>query len=884
MKFRRRREESLENEIQDYVERETRLNMAAGMPPEEARFAAQRKLGSASLVKEETREAWGWGWAERLWQDLRYGWRMLFKNPGFTLIAVISLAIGIGANSAMFSLADALILRPLPVQHPSEVVTVGFNASVSGFGSIVASYRDYLDFRNASKSFDGLVAYTSYSFGFSKGPDAVSQMKMGMLVTGNFFRVLGVEPEQGRAFRDDEDQVPGRDAVVILGHDMWEKDFAADPSILGKKLRLSGIEFTVIGVEPARFTGLDLYFRPAFFVPVAMWPRFVSNPKDRPLEARDFRALDVMGRLKPGVTVAQAQAELAGIAKALEQAYPETNRNRSVAVRTEFEKRLERSPPDAEIAAMLTLLALGVLLVACANVAGLLLSRAPVRAREMALRLAIGAGRPRLVRQLLTESLLLAIAGGLVGLGVGYIGVDFLSRLQPPSDLPIQLSVQLDQRALLFSLIVSLLSAIFFGLAPAIQTTRTDVISGLRTAGAETPHHRRLLGRNALVVGQVALSLVLLMVSAFIYRGFQQVLGEGPGFRTDHVLMMSFDPSLVRYNESQTQQFYRQIVERARSVAGVKSAALASAAPMDAEDLSLGSWSVLPEGYQLPKGQDNASVFGSIADENFFDTMDVRITRGRGFRPADNKSSPLVAVINEQLAKRYWPGRDPLGKRFHLDSSDGPWVEIVGVTKTLKYLWIAEAPTEFLYLPLAQHPQSRMLLLAQSSGNAASLAEPLRQMVRELDANQPVYGVRTFNDFYRYKAVGQPNVIIRTVAAMGVMGLVLAMVGLYGLVAYAATRRSREIGIRMAIGAARGTVLRMVLKQGLVLALIGIGIGLAASVGAERLLHAIFESDGTGVITYLLVAPALLGVTALAVYIPARRASRIDPMRVLRYE
>jgi predicted permease len=882
MKFWRRKEESLENELRDYVDRETELNIDAGMSPENARFAAQRKLGSASLVKEDTREAWGWGWLERLWQDLRYGSRMLFKNPGFTSIAVISLAIGIGANSAMFSLADALILRPLPVRHPGEVVTVGFNASVSGFGSIVASYRDYLDFRNASKSFDGLMAFTSYSFGFSKGPDAVSQMKMGMLVTGNFFRVLGVEPEQGRAFRDDEDQVPGRDAVVILGHDMWEKDFGADPSMLGRKVRLSGIEFTVIGVAPARFTGLDQYFRPAFFVPVAMWPRFLSNPKDRPLEARDFRALSVMGRLKPGVTVAHAQAEMVGIAKALEQAYPETNRNRSVAVRTEFEKRLERSPPDAQISAMLILLAMAVLLVACANVAGLLLSRAPVRAREMALRLAIGAARPRLIRQLLTESLLLAMAGGLLGLAVGYAGVDFLSRLQPPTDLPFQLSVQLDQRALFFSLSVSLLSAIFFGLAPAIQTTRTDVISGLRTAGAETPQHRRLLGRNALVVAQVALSLVLLMVSTFIYRGFRQVLGEGPGFRTDHVLMMSFDPSLLRYNESQTQQFYRQVVERARLAPGVKSAALASAAPMDPEDG--GSMTILPEGLELPKGQDNPSVFGNTVDENFFDTMDIQITRGRGFRAADNKGAPLVAVINEQLAKRYWPGRDPLGKRFRLDSRDGPWVEIVGVTKTLKYLWIAEAPTEFLYLPLAQRPQSRMQLLAHTSGDAAGLAEPLRQMVRDLDANQPVYGVRTFDDFYRYKAVGIPNVIIRTVAAMGLMGLVLAMVGLYGLVAYAATRRSREIGIRMAIGAARGTVLRMVLKQGLVLALIGIGIGLAASVGAERLLKTMFESYGTDFVTYLLVAPILLAVTALAVYIPARRASRIDPMRVLRYE
>ena len=337
MKFWRRREESLEGEIQDYINRETQLNIEAGMSPKEAAFAAQRKLGSSSLVKEDTREAWGWGWAERLWQDLRYGWRMLFKNPGFTLVAVISLAIGIGANSAMFSLADALILRPLPVPRPSEVVTVGYNAAVSGFGSIVASYRDYLDFRNASKSFDGLVAFTSYSFGFKRSPDALPQLKMGMLVTGNFFSVLGVQPERGRAFRDDEDQAPGRDPVVILGHDLWEKDFGADPSILGKKLRLSGIEFTVIGVAPARFTGLDPYFRPELFVPVAMWPRFVSDPKVKPLEARDFRELSVKGRLKPAVTLAQAQAELAGIAKAfgasLSGDKPEPQRSGSHRVR-----------------------------------------------------------------------------------------------------------------------------------------------------------------------------------------------------------------------------------------------------------------------------------------------------------------------------------------------------------------------------------------------------------------------------------------------------------------------------------------------------------------------------------------------------------------------
>jgi putative ABC transport system permease protein len=883
MKFWRRREESLEDEVRDYINRETQLNMEAGMPADEARYAAQRKLGTTALVKEDTRAAWGWTWIERLWQDLRYGCRTMLKNPGFTLVALISLAIGIGANSAMFSLADGLILRPLPVDHPGEVVTVGYSSEVGHFGGIHASYRDYVDFRDKSKSFDGLVAYTISSFGFSAVAGAQSQMKSGMLVSGNFFRVLGVEPELGRTFRAEEDQAPGRDAVVILGHDFWEKELSADPAILGRRVLLSGIEFTVIGVAPARFTGMDQYFHPAFYVPAAMWPRFVSNPNDRPLEQRDSRQLTVKGRLKPGVTVAHAQAEMTVIGKALERTYPDTNRNRNLVVRTEFQTRIDQSPPDAVIAGMLLLLAGAVLAVACANVAGLLLSRAPVRAREISLRLAIGAGRGRLIRQLLTESFLIAIAGGLLGIGVGYVSTDFFSQLVPPNDQQAGISVQLDQRALLFSLAVSLVSAILCGLAPAIQTTRTDLVTSLRTAGADTPHRTRLLGRNALVAAQVALSMVLLMISTFVYRAFRMDLAAGPGFRTDHLLMMTLDPSLVRYNDAQTQQFYRQLSERASSTAGVRSATLVSGVPMDGNNLE--SFTILPEGYQFPIGQENVSVFGNTVDENFFEAVNIGILRGRGFRASDSASAPRVAVVNEVLAKHYWPDRDPIGKRMRLDKGrDGPWVEIVGVAKSTKYLWIAEGPTDFLYVPFAQRPRQQMTLLALSSGDPAGLAEPLRQVVRTLDSNLPVFGVKTFEEFYHFRAVSQPNLILQTVGAMGVMGLLLAMVGLYGLVAYAATQRRREIGIRMAIGAGRGTVLRMVLGQGLVLALSGIGIGLAVSVGVERLLNAMLESNGTDFVTYLLVAPALLGITALAVYIPAWRASRIDPMRVLRYE
>ena len=878
----KKRDDSLDDEIRDYVERETKENIEAGMAPDAARHAALRKLGRPVLnVKEDTRAVWGWIWVERLWQDLTHGFRMLRKNPGFTAVAVVSLAIGIGANCAMFSLADALLLRPMPVLRPSEVVTVGTLESLQGFSALVASYRDYVDLRDQSKSFEGLAASAEGTFGFTTQVDALPQMKMGTFVSANFFPVMGVEPELGRAFRPEENLVPGRDAVIILDHDTWDKEFAGDRGVLGRKVRINGIEFTVVGVTAEKFSGVNRYLRPAFYVPIMMWARLTNNPQDKPLEARDYRHLTVKGRLKPGVTIRQAQAELATIAKNLERAYPDTNRNRGAAVRTELEARIQQSPPDAMLVGMLSALALAVLIVACANVAGLLTSRGPVRAREIALRLAIGAGRPRLIRQLLTESLLVAVAGGLAGLLVGYGGVVFFRQIKVPSDLPIKITIDLDQRALMFSLILAVVSTILFGLAPAIQTTRSNLVGALKAVITDTSGRRRLWGRNLLVAGQVAISLVLLTVATFMFRGIHHQLGQDPGFRTDHLLMMSFDPRLVRYSEAQSQQFFQQLVERARSVAGVKSAALSYSVSFNNE---MDGATIIPEGFQFQQGKESVDVFSNTVGENYFDTAGIHIVRGRGFRATDTAKSPRVAVVNEELAKHFWPGKDPIGKRLRVDGRNGDWVEIVGVAQTIKYLWIAEPPMDFLYLPFTQHAKPHMTLLAESSGDPLSLVTPLREVVHSLDANQPIYDVRSYGDFYKTRAISTPRLIIETVAAMGVMGMVLAMIGLYGLVAYSASRRTREIGIRMAIGAPRTAVLRMVLHQGLVLALSGLGVGLVASFGAERVLHAMYSGSRTDYATYLLVAPTLLAITLLAAYIPARRASRVDPMKALHYE
>ncbi len=535
---------------------------------------------------------------ERLWQDLNHGSRMLAKNPAFTLVAVISLAIGIGANCAMYSWADALLLRPLPVARPGEVITVGTKASIAGFTSLVNSYPDFRDLRDHNRSFDDLTAFTSLTVGFTTKPDALPQMKFGVLVSSNLLGAMGVEPELGRTFRPDEDQVPGRDAVVVLDHALWEQQFAADRSILGRKVRMNGIEFTVIGVTPERFTGLNQMIRPAFYAPLMMYPRLSANPKA--LESRGTRDLSVKARLKPGVSMAQAQAELTAFARNLERTFPDTNKNQDLVVQTELQSRIDQDPVDAALSAMLLLLSAAVLAVACMNVASLLTSRAPARAKEIALRLAIGAGRTRLIRQLITESLLIALAGGLLGVGVGYLGVIVFQQIQIPTDLPITLSVQLNPRVLFFSLAVALCSVFLFGLIPALQTTRVDLASAMKTGDTANAGRRRVWGRSFLVGCQVAVSLVLLTVSVFMYRGFHRELSSSQGFRKDHLMMMSFNPSLVHYSDAQTQQFYKQLVERAGSVPGVRSVALTSSVPMSTE---ADAAAIVPEGLSVPGRQ-----------------------------------------------------------------------------------------------------------------------------------------------------------------------------------------------------------------------------------------------------------------------------------------
>lgn len=814
-------------------------------------------------------------------KDLKYSARMLAKNPGFTAVAVCSLAIGIGANSAIFSFADALLLRPLPVMKPSGVVTV--NPGTPGaFGSNNnVSYPDYLDFRDRNRTFDGLVAYQYSQFGYAPNPSVVPEMQFGMFVSGNFFRVLGVEPTVGRGFRADEDKVAGRDPVVVVSRDFSLAHFNGAASAVGSKIRLNGIEFTVVGVAPAAFTGIDQFVKPGLFLPIAMSPALSGTDN---LNKRDERWLNVKGRLKPGVTNARAEADLTAVGKVLQQMYPKEPRDQKIRVQTEIALRIEQSPPDAALIEMLIVLAICVLLVACANVAGLLLSRATARSREIAVRLAVGAARWQLIRQLFLENLLLAIGGGIFGILIALAGMKLFASIPIPSDVPISFDISLDRRVLVFTLIVSVVSTFLFGLMPAWRSSRSDVVSALRARDTDGSKKARLWGRNVLVSGQLAVSVVLLIVAAVIFTGFRSQVVHGPGFETDHLFLMSFDSQMVHYAKAQNEQFYKQLLDRARSAPGLRSAALASVIPFSFGGDAKG---VVPEGRALGRGEQPPAVFDCIVSDGYFQTMHVPILRGRGFLESDKPDSPRIAVVNQHFANRFWPHQDAIGKRFHLQDAKGPLVQIVGIARQGKYLWIGEPPIDFFYLPFSQNEQNGMTLVAESpSSDASNLAPVLRQIVHGMDPNMPAFDVRTMQDLFTKRAIQTPDIINESVAALGVMALVLAIIGLYGLIAYSVSRRTREIGIRMAIGADRKGVLQMILRQGLVLALAGCVAGLVLGILASRLVGSMFfvSSEGTNPVLFLVIVLPLLLVALLAAYAPARRASLIDPMRALREE
>jgi macrolide transport system ATP-binding/permease protein len=875
-------EQELDEELQFHLERKIEEGIAEGLSPDEARSRAMRAMGGLEQRKEEIRDTRRIHWLTDFLDDVRYAIRTLRRAPGLTAVVVITIALGIGMTATPFSMLDALVFRPYPVAHPGRVVTLVSTSRDKSFDNF--SYREYLDIRDNTKSYAGVIANASLGgVGFSPEPGATPRVRGGILVSGNYFDVLGVVPQLGRGFRGDEDKVPGRDAVAVLGPDCWKREFAGDPSVVGRRIRLNGTDFTVIGVAPDSFPGMYIFSRPDFYMPLAMARTFSSNPRKDLLLDRDDRELAVRARLKPGTTIARAQEELAVLARSFEREYPKLNRDRGAAVRTQFQMRTRDDDVNWKFSLIFTILSVAVLLVACTNVAGLLLSRASTRTREIAVRLAIGAGRFRLVRMLLTESLVLSLAGGLLGIGIGYAGIEFLRRFTIPTELPVTIPFRMDTRVLLASLALSALSAVFCGLAPALKSMRTDLIDGLKAADGDLTARRRLWGRNALVVAQLSMSLMLLAVAFLMFRGFHASLLGGIGFPRERLLMARFDPRLAQYDAAQTERFYRLLAERVRDAPGVQGATLLQNPPLGLGDFD--SVAFVPDGFVMPRDREHFTSTMDTVDEQYFETLQIPILRGRGFRPSDTAEAPRVTVVNERFAKHYWPGEDAVGKRIRLDGAAGAPVEIVGVAQNVVYRDSVSKPDDFVYLPLAQHPVPRLVLMVRTSDEPLRLVASLREIVRTLDPNLPMSETRTFEDLYRYAAVDGPRVAIELVGTLGAVGLLLALAGLYGVVAYNVSRRTHEIGIRMAIGARPADVLRLVMSKGLVLVGMGTVIGLALGFAVERLMNSmLFNAGGIDVLVYLIVVPAMLIVTTLAAYVPARKASRIAPTLALRCE
>jgi predicted permease len=826
---------------------------------------------------------------ENLWKDIRYGARMLTKNPGFTAVAVLSLALGIGVNSTIFSLVNAILLRPLPVSEPERLVAV-FSGSEQ-FEYSVTSYPDYIDFRDENDVFSGLAAHSTMSTRLTL--EGSSEIVLGEVVTGNYFHVLGVEPAMGRWFLPEEDETPDTHPVAVVSHGFWERRFGSDPSILGKEVRVNGLVYTIVGVTPDTFTGTLPGFSPEIWVPMMMTekvaPMGMHDVEDSPtgdtrLEQRGNRWLFVKGRLKEGVTLQQAETQLATVMKRLEQEYPVSNEDRKIAMLPAAQVRFH--PVIDQVlapAAWVILAVVGmVLLIACANVANMLLARATSRKQEIAVRLAIGASRGRLLRQLVTESLLLSGLGGALGLFLAHWTAGLLMVFRPSSDLPITLELGVDTTVFLFTLGISILAGLVFGLVPALQASRPNLVTALKGEAASTEKgERRLSIRNVLVVAQVAVSLVLLIAASLLVRSLQTAQSMEVGFDADRLAVMGINLDLHDYSEDQGKVFNRQLLERIRALPEVTSATQATRLPITVE---LSMTGVYIEGHQQSPDDQPYLVDHTHVGPGYFRTFGIQLTEGRDFDDRDTDDSPQVAIINETMARTYWPTENAIGKRFHTDGLDGPTIEIVGVCRDYNVRTIGEEPRPYVHSAISQEYHASTNLVVRTDGDPAAMVGHLRQDMLDMDP-----------DLVFTEADTMPSLIDVTlipvrmgavlIGLFGILGMMLAAVGLYGVIAYSVSRRTHEIGLRMALGAEAGDVLKMVFRQGMLIVLIGIALGSIGAAAVSRILSSVlYGISAVDPLSFGVASTVLLGVAFLANWLPARRAARIDPMIALRYE
>jgi predicted permease len=875
-------ERELAAEMESHLQMHIDDNLRAGMSAEHARREAQIKLGGIEQTKEAYRERRGLPMLETFLQDIRFAARMLRKNAGVTTIVVLTLTLGVGANTAIFGLVNGLLLQRLPVPAAEQIAALVIQSGDSSLGALGFSYPQFVEFREQTAPIcEVFGSATAWRLNFTAEGHSDTLTIGG--VSSNYFSALGVKPALGRLVLPGEGEHPGEPAILVLSYSFWQRRFGGDPQVIGKQVRVGGKPATIVGVMEKEFRGQFTVFEMDAYAPLST--AFDKSSAINFWNSRDIHLMLVLGRLKPGITLTQAQSRFDVISRRLAAQYPVTDKDLSVRV---MDERLSRPIPYANNAfivfsGLFLILGALVLLLACTNIANILMARASVRQREMAIRAALGGARFRLVRQMLTETMLTALLGGIAGVALG-AGLSHLASSTHLANIPVRLGFGFDWRVFVYALAAVVFTAVSAGLSPALRATRADVNIVLHQGGRlDAGGKARHKVRGDLMAAQVAGSLMLLIVAGLFVRSLRAVEHMDIGFDPNQLLNVRLDPSVNNFSETQTKEFYRSLETKIRALPGVQSASLASAVPVA---YALGKESVYVEGRPVLPGQKAPDTMFNSVDAPYFETLRVRVLLGRAFTDADSETSPRVAIINETMAKHFWPGEDPIGKRFSLSSDAGPFVEIVGVARDGKYRVLAEDPQPYFYVPLTQHFTAQRTLQIRSSMLLESLAPIVQREIQALDSNDPIEEIQTMKEslggtlgYFIYRLGAS------LAAAMGLLGLLLAVVGVYGVVSYAATQRTQELGVRMALGASPRQILALLLKQGARLVAAGLLFGLAGAWALTRAMtHMLVGVSPSDPLTYLSVAALLSFITLLACWIPARRAMRVDPMVALRYE
>jgi predicted permease len=818
---------------------------------------------------------------ETLLQDIKFGARLLLRSPALTAVAALSLALGIGANTTIFTIVNAVLLNPLPVKDSAQLVSV-FTADErnnAAFGAFAPmSRQNFEDFRAKNDSMAGMIAAGFVPLNLS-GRGEPEQV-FGQIVTGNYFDVLGATFALGRGFRGTADETPGADPTIVLGYGIWQRRFGGRPDIINDTITVNGRALTVVGVTAEGFRGTTTLGGPEVWVPFGVYREVASGFVLENWDSRRALLFQVHGRLKDGVSVEQARANLAGIASALEEQFPTDNRDRSVNLVPLSESTINPAfRQNMVLAGGLLMGIVGlVLLIACGNVANLLLARATARRQEIAVRLSLGAGRGRLIRQLLTESVLLAVLGGIGGILVAIWARQALWAFRPPFLQENALDLQFDSVVILFTVVVSMATGILFGLAPALQSSRPDLVTELkeRTSVPSGGHWYGL--RNLLVVGQVGLSFIALASAGLFLRSLGNAQQIDPGFDADRLMILGVSPGTNGYDEARGRELYRRMVERASTVAGVQSVAIATGVP-----LFNGGFlrTVFKDGQDTTNPRAGRLTQLNQVTPGYFKTMGLRIVRGRDVTDADRVGAPRVAIINETMAKQYWENEDALGRRFRFFGDPEP-LEVIGIVEDSKYNFLGEDPTPYLYTSLEQTYAPAATVHVRASGDPAAIMNTVRRELQQLEPAMPLLNVTTLTDVFA-QALWAPRMGAWLLAIFALLALILASIGLYGVMAYNVTQRTRELGIRIALGARQRDVRKMVVRQGLLLTAAGIVVGLGIAIALARLVtNLLFGVTATDPLTFALMPVVLLVVAGLATYIPAWRASRVDPVVALR--